>query len=199
MPWGGNRLGAIATSAEPEERAGLLFPLYNYHDRWEEFELADYFKKRPDQVPDINAGYTVLYKTEAQSGRAERVFEYTEEDIELQSRYFKKIISLCEEQGITLETFIAPAASYVSSIDKQMIIDIKGSVPLTDFNDGYDSIGLDLTRDFYDARHLNLYGATKFTKVFSQHILDNYTLEKTDTDTKLWQKRLQNLDGLLGL
>lgn len=199
MPWGENRLGAIATSAEPEERTGLLFPLYNYHDRWEEFELADYFKKRPDQVPDINAGYTVLYQKEVQSGRSERVFEYTKEDIELQSRYLEKIIGLCKEEGIRLELFIAPAASYVSDIDKQMIINLKGSIPLTDFNENYDAIGLDLERDFYDARHLNLYGATKFTSVLSQHILENYTLEKTDTDTKLWQKRLQNLDGLLGL
>lgn len=197
MPWSENRIGAIMSSAEPDERAGLLFPLYNYHDRWEDYELADYFKKRPDQMADINAGYTVLYESEVQTERSERVFEYTDDDIALQMEYLKKIKLLCDNEGIQLEMFIAPAASYVSEDDKQLIRDLPGEHTLTDFNDDFDKIGLDLERDFYDARHLNLYGATKFTSVFSEHILNNYSFDKTQDDTKLWQKRLQNLDGLL--
>lgn len=196
MPFSSNRLGAIATSAEPDERAGLLFPMYNYHDRWEEFELSDYFKKRPDQIADINAGYTVLYQSEVQTERLERVFEYTDEDIRLQSQYLKKIRELCDENGIKLELFIAPAASYVSSADKQIIFDLPGNFELTDFNDNFDAIGLDLSRDFYDSRHLNLYGAVKFTSVLSAHIKENYSFDKCNTDTEMWQKRLEKLDEL---
>ncbi len=198
MPKGLNRLGAIATSAEPDERAGLLFPMYNYHDRWEEFELSDYFKKRPDQTADINAGYTVLLESTPQEKRSERVFEYTEEDIALQTEYLKKIRLLCNEKGIEFEMFIAPAASYVTEADKKLIAErLPGDTVLTDFNDGFDEIGLDLTRDFYDARHLNLYGATKFTKVFSEYVKNNFSFENSRADLTLWQKRLDNLDKLL--
>lgn len=196
MPFSSNRLGAIATSAEPDERAGLLFPMYNYHDRWEEFELSDYFKKRPDQIADINAGYTVLYQSEVQTERSERVFEYTDNDIRLQSQYLEKIRDLCEKEGIKLELFIAPAASYVSDADKQIIYDLSQKFTLTDFNDNFDAIGLDLSRDFYDSRHLNLYGAVKFTSVLSAHIKENYSFDKCNTDTEMWQKRLEKLDEL---
>lgn len=196
MPFSSNRLGAIRTSAEPDERIGLLFPLYNYHDRWEEFKLSDYFEKRPDQISDIYAGYTVLYQNEVQTERSERVFEYTDEDIELQSQYLKKIRELCNENGVELELFIAPAASYVSKADKQIIFDIPGDFELTDFNDGFDAIGLDLSRDFYDARHLNLYGAVKFTSVLSAYIEENYSFDKCKTDVALWQKRLDRLSEL---
>ena len=121
------------------------------------------------------------------------MFEYTEDDIALQTEYLKKIVRLCQDKGIELETFIAPAASYVSEEDKKLIPD---DVRLIDFNDGYDMIGLDLKRDFYDARHLNLYGAVKFTKVFSEYIKENFSFDGQNTDLTLWQKRLDNLNRL---
>ncbi len=188
MPPTANRFMATLTSAEPSERAGLLFPMYNYHDRWDEFELSSYFKKRADVKPDINAGYTYLDTSEAQT-RAERVFEYTQDDIALQQKYLKKIIELCDSKNIQLEIIITPAASYVSDADKQYITAVSGDTRITDFNDGFDALGLDLNRDFYDARHLNVYGAKKFSAVLAKHISNNYTLKKSEVDQHLWSAR----------
>ena len=39
------------------------------------------------------------------------------------------------------------------------------------------SIDLDLATDFYNPGHLNFYGATKFTTVFSEYLVENYDLE----------------------
>ncbi len=192
MPPSLNRLGAIVTSAEPDERAGLLFPMYNYHDRWDEFEFVDFFKPRPDEIPDINAGYTYLNVSEPQT-RAERVFEYTNDDIALQQKYLKKIIELCREKNIKLEVIITPAASYVTDSDKQYIADVLGDTAFYDFNDDFENLGLDLSRDFYDARHLNVYGAVKFTDILSEYISEHYTLEKRENVGAVWQQRLQKL------
>ncbi len=194
MPFGTNRLGAIMTSAEKEERAGLLFPMFNYHDRWDEFEFSDFFKARDDKIPDINAGYTYLNTIVPQS-RAERVFEYTDDDIALQQQYLKKIISLCNDKDIKLEIIITPAASYVTDSDKKYLTDVIWGTPFYDFNDDFDSLGLDLSHDFYDARHLNVYGAVKFTDIFAEHIADNYTLEKRENVDAIWQSRLEKLNS----
>ena len=192
MPWGFNRLGAILTSAEPDELAGLLFPMYNYHDRWEEFKFGDFFKKREDQLADVNAGYTYLDVIAPQT-RAQRVFEYTDDDIELQQKYLKKIIDLCDKKGIALELIITPSASYVTDADKQYITAVCKNIPLTDFNDDFESLGLDLTKDFYDARHLNVYGAIKFSKTLSQHILKNHPTPLRSYVSQNWTDRLQKL------
>ena len=42
MPWGWNRWKATFTQAGPEERLGLLFPLYFYHDRWDSLTGDDW-------------------------------------------------------------------------------------------------------------------------------------------------------------
>jgi len=194
MPWGLNRLGAIVTSAEKNERAGLLFPMFNYHDRWDEFKLADFFKDRPDQIADVNAGYTYLNVSEPQT-RAERVFEYTQDDIALQQQYLKKIISLCNDKNIKLEIIITPAASYVTDSDKKYLTDVIWGTPFYDFNDEFDSLGLDMQKDFYDARHLNVYGAVKFTDRLADHIADNYTLEKRQNVGEIWQSRLEKINN----
>ena len=194
MPWGLNRLGAILTSAEPDEKAGLLFPMFNYHDRWDEFELSDFFKKREDQIPDLNAGYTYLDVSEPQT-RAERVFEYTDADIKLQQKDLKKIIDLCKKEGINLEVIITPAASYVTKADQKYITDVLGDTPFYDFNDDFDSLGLDLQKDFYDARHLNVYGAVKFTKILADYIAQNYTVEKRINVDAVWLSRVEKFNS----
>ncbi len=194
MPWGTNRLGAIFTSAEKEERAGLLFPMFNYHDRWDEFKFSDFFKARPDQIVDINAGYTYL-NTMAPQVRAERVFEYTDDDIALQQQYLKKIISLCTDYDIKLEIIITPAASYVTDSDKQYLTDVIWDTPFCDFNDDFDKLGLDLSRDFYDARHLNVYGAVKFTNTFADYINEHYTFEKRQNVGDVWRSRVEKFNS----
>ncbi len=194
MPWGLNRLGAILTSAEPEEKAGLIFPMFNYHDRWDEFKFGDFLKKREDQVPDINAGYTYLNISTNQT-RAERVFEYTDDDIKLQQKYLMKIIELCKKEGINLEVIITPAASYVTDSDKKYITDVIGNTPFYDFNDEFDTLGLNLQNDFYDARHLNVCGAVKFTDTLADYISENYTVQKRGNVDDIWNSRVEKFNS----
>ena len=39
------------------------------------------------------------------------------------------------------------------------------------------TIDLDLKTDFYNPGHLNFYGATKFTSIFADYLIENYGLE----------------------
>ena len=60
MPWGYNRLAATFTEAEPEVRAGLLFPLLFYHDRWSELTADDWTVALRGYSRDPLAGYTCM-------------------------------------------------------------------------------------------------------------------------------------------
>ena len=42
MPWGLNRLEMTLREGEPENRGGLLFPLFFYHSRWSELSGDDW-------------------------------------------------------------------------------------------------------------------------------------------------------------
>ena len=72
MPFGYNRLLATFRAAEPQQRLGLLFPLYNYHDRWTEVPVNALFAKRTDDAIDPWAGFTCLTEAQPQYGRGIR-------------------------------------------------------------------------------------------------------------------------------
>lgn len=63
--------------------------------------------------------------------------------------------------------------------------------PYVDFNDYVDEIGLDNETDFYNDIHTNIVGAEKFTRYFSQYLVDNYELDNvklTDAQTAEWEQ-----------
>ena len=60
MPWSINRLAPTFTEASEDERAGLLFPLYAYHDRWDRMTWDDFSRGILGYDPDPLAGYTFL-------------------------------------------------------------------------------------------------------------------------------------------
>ena len=98
MPWGANRLAA--TFAAPEQyRFGLLFPLYNYHDRWQNTHPAEYFTGRTDRLIDPLAGYSLLDTCVPQGDRFERKFAAGEEERTENFAYLQKIKALCDERA----------------------------------------------------------------------------------------------------
>lgn len=57
-------------------------------------------------------------------------------------------------------------------------------------NKHYDQLGLDYSTDFYNAKHVNVLGATKVTDFLGKYITENYDIntEYTDSVKKSWDK-----------
>lgn len=194
MPYTANRLGATF-AAPKEEWLGLLFPLYNYHEKWEGYEPSAYFTPRPDKKTDITAGYTYLEKTEPQEKRWEREFMYTEAEYEENISYLKKIVELCREKDIPLELFIVPACEYVSpALTAELRKEAEG-VRLTNFTDDFEAIGLNKDTHFYDKRHLNFEGALLYTEYLSSYIMQNYQFKGKAHSTELWAERTEYINA----
>lgn len=197
MPYSLNRLEATLFAAPKSEKLGLLFPLFNYHERWEQYTLREHIEPRPDAVSDIMAGYTYLEKAEPQTERFEREFLCTEEEYEDNIKYFNKIVDLCNKKGIELEFFTVPACEYVSFGLSDNLKYIRRDGIVTNFNDHFDEIGFDLEKDFFDKRHTNFTGAVKFSDYLSEYIEENYELPYNEHDRELWNERVEYINEKL--
>jgi len=62
-------------------------------------------------------------------------------------------------------------------------------IPYIEFNstdtDNFMTVDLDFENDFYDARHVNFYGAQKFTEVFAKYLNENYDFPDRRNDEKI--------------
>jgi hypothetical protein len=96
--------------------------------------------------------------------------------------YFKRIVSLCSENGIKLVVTMAPMNDiYISKInytgiyEKMTGLCKEQGVDYIDFNMLYDKIGLsydDFEDAFHDAQHLNYKGAEKVSSYFAGILAD---------------------------
>jgi hypothetical protein len=161
MPWGINRLYATFETAENAEWTGLLFPLWNYHDRWDELT-------REDLLPygrDPRGGYTYLDAKAADAAVKERPVEEDAENYRRNLLYLEKIRDLCEEKGSSVVFYITPsyfrlAGRYVDALREDLAA---FGAALHDLNGRFDELGIDPASDFYDTLHFNVYGAEKFS------------------------------------
>ena len=198
MPWGVNRLEATFRAAEPAERTGLLFPLYNYHSRWQDVPLKAYLTGRTDRVQDPLAGYTFLDTAEPQPGIVERTVAASEEEFAENLEYLDKIIALCEERKIDLTLFYAPTCFPVPEAYKARLSEAAGSVRIRDFTPEMAAIGLDLEKDFFDHSHLNCVGAEKYSRYLAAWLDETLSLPPTrGEDQALWNSRVEYWDELL--
>lgn len=190
MPHSQNRLAATFRAAEKEERLGLLLPITGYHSRWEEMTLKKLFGPRRDCSVDMNAGYTKVEDTEYQQFRKERVFSVTEEELEENLKWLEKIIRLCQRKGIELRLLVEPSCSYPSEEMIGRLTAHAPGVPIVNYNDRFDELGLALASDYHDVLHLNYQGALKFSKTVAEDIAAR-GLTPCPHDEALWRQRVE--------
>ena len=205
LPYNFNRISAAFTAAEPEQRFGLLFPLYNYHDRIYTTNPLTLLAPRADETADLLAGYTYLDKAQAQTGRGVRQDEtvsYRPTSYAAAERSLEKIAALCKARGITLYLYLAPAAEFLPETHLARLDETAERLGLTlhNFNadEAFFSLGLDFATDFYDPRHLNASGAVKFSKAFAAVMRQDLgSSSPAPSDPSLWQARIDTMHAKL--
>lgn len=191
MPLSKNKLELIKASAPEGERFNLACRFMKYHARWNELTQAD-FEYRRSEMADYSKGYCVLTEAcdDVEAPQAEGVSEKSE-ITEKNLFYLNKIIDLCEEQGVELMLVKTPSNAtkeqkmYYNAVEE---LAREQGIAFVDYNLCYDEIGLDLSRDFYDKSHLNIWGAEKFTKYFSENAEYFEGKERIDDD---WAKDME--------
>lgn len=202
MPWGLNRLEMTLREGEPENRGGLLFPLFFYHSRWSGLSGDDWKVFREGYGRDLCAGYTYLSQYRVPQGYAERT------DVGVDSKnnarnleYLQKIAALCLEEGITPVFYESPAASTMPRELMAPVYEtlsaIDGAV-LVNFNDCREAIGARLEGDYYDALHYNAAGAEKFSVFLAGWVTEHLdAVPSGRADEAVWNARVEHIRKLL--
>lgn len=193
MPFGMNRIRATATAAEKEELGGLIFPLYNYHTRWETVKL-DEIRKRLSPEADILAGYTYLSTAAPYTKEYDRTSSAETETYQENLEWLAKIKKCCDDKGVELKMFLNPSIGKIPAAALNTLRTDAAAMGLTviDFNDNLSELGIDNDRDWYDTLHFNCRGAEKFS-----HWLGTYlpTLadapERSAEEDAYWQERAE--------
>lgn len=198
-----NKLQMLAVSVE-SDRWGEFFPsMAVYHDRFDELTPEDFtyplsahkemenykgfaprFERNPQEEPEI---------TENHSGGLTAKSE----------EYLQKIIKYTRDQGIELFLIVSP---YVVTNEDELVFNrIREIAQMNDiefYNTIYDcaEMGIDYETDFYDASHLNYYGATKFTDYLGNELKIRFDIPDRRGDDRYdsWDTNYRNICEMAG-
>ncbi len=173
LPYDSIRWRATFACAPREDRMTLIFPPYAYHGRWAELTRDDFSFALLGRGEDKLAGYTFVDKVNPQPGRKERSFTQTQEEYRENLGWFLKIQELCARHACRCIFYIsASCADFPPDYLARMQADLTATgAEFFNSMDDFDSIGLDLDRDFYGVIHFNCRGAEKNSAYLGQKLL----------------------------
>lgn len=192
IPLSARKMSAVSAMIKNNERYGVkrehdswlsyMFPLLRYHDRWSELTEIDFKfdQKMPyysgvshyhGSVPSFRSPKTVNYNNYNNS------VKFTDSVLKEAKEYFEEIVDMCRNSGTELLIIKTPATVWRQDYhDLIALWCVEYGVDFVECNDVIDEIGIDLSADFYDTKHLNDSGAAKATHYVGQYLTDNYDL-----------------------
>ena len=185
LPFSLNKLDYIQKNVPVDDRWEYIFPLIKYHSLWTEYPER-FYMMASDLTLDMR-GYNYLkgFRTTAQIYKSKTPSLndqiYTEHgtlplDPKLESQLME-LLDYAKKNNINLVFVRAPHYVTKSTYDRvkrsnQMahIVNEQGFSYYTFENDARD-IGIDDQHDFYNAEHMNVYGALKFTDYVAERLV----------------------------
>ena len=173
-----------------------LLPITEYHDRWKEIQITDFYKSPEYTHTDYLKGFR--YKTNIQPADSSNYMIPSDdiEEISFKSKLYLQIIkSYCDKIGTKLVIISVPTTKYWSCAKHngiQALAD-KENINFLDFNLLINDLNIDWNTDTLDGGdHLNYTGSIKITEYFEKYLTDMNILEnhKNDGNYSSWNEDL---------
>ncbi len=183
MRFSPTKVKAVMASAPPDRWLDILLEFPLYHNRIEELSRDD-FQHFPWTPGRINyKGNMTLQGTDGLAVFQEQLPDITTSLYPKQEEYLRKIIELCQQEGIELMFIKTPFPAKPQDLEKfwgpfnQMKkIGEENGVPFLDCNRMIDEMGI-LPEDVSpDGSHLNQSGAQKTSKALGAYLKEHYDL-----------------------
>ncbi len=171
----------------------FLFPLFRYHDRWDNLDDADWdiFFNGVNLTTQRGHAFTFtsyeqnldFYAEDTDWKRYDRTYEYLD-----------KIVKLCNENNIKLVLFKTPAKRWHITYSRaaQEYADANG-LEFIDYTYAIEDMGIDTKTDFRDdVGHLNQYGAEKFCDYLLKNTLPSLGLVDHRGEYTQWDEDYQS-------
>ena len=168
------------------EALTLYIDLIQYHDNYEALSTSLNWKLSDNRIGNavvedkLYKGYALSTKSEFFEDPSENLVDETTELNEKNLILYDDLITFCQENEIPLLILAMPMViTEEESIEINSIKKIteEYGVAFVDLNQKYEEIGLDFSKDFLDAHHVNVYGADKVTKYLASYLTKEYELE----------------------
>ncbi|EOS43377.1 hypothetical protein C810_03865 [Lachnospiraceae bacterium A2] len=178
----------------PEEADVLscYLDIFKYHTNIGNLALPEAWSYIDNRAKCKNKGWEWV---DAWESIPEPIGFKTEERKELGEREMNVLIELlefCKSQDAQVLFVVSPMAIITKDSEAKYntVGDIvnKYGYNFINANDYYREIGLDFSKDFYNIRHVNLFGAEKYTAFLEKYIKENYDLpdHRTEEEYKTW-------------
>lgn len=187
---------AIVSRSNAQTFSSFLLPLLRYHSRWIELTSQDfqffgtkknYFDRgsylKYEKVPQV---VPVDFMKPNQKNADYDDWSYM---------YFEKTIQLCEEKNIDVMFLTLPRLYWkyekYNSIQKianeRQITYLDYALP-----DNFSATGIDVSSDYFDNGHLNVYGAIKVSNYLGAYLKERYgfTDNRLNPDFEQWNTDL---------
>ncbi len=191
------------------ENSEYFVPLIRYHDKWTDWDGTD-FHKELDGVKgaphykqykyskrDITDLFKQTSKVTTDTPQAKKIEVCMQRLIgQIQEHGAKAVFITVPQAGKGLD--ICKHVNYAEQLAEE------AGYPVVDMQDRklMDSIGLDLTCDYYNDNHPNVHGSAKTTKYIAEYLIDRYQFKDKRKDKsfearKKWNKALKNYHGMM--
>ena len=199
-------------SPDDNVRYSALFPLYSFHDRWQELKKEDYLGSEEEKWYYLKgAALRFITKSDSlafEAGStdplelslgADGVIDATREKLEispLEKEYFEKTYSYCKENNIRLVPVKCPTRAWNdewSGVVSDYVESL--GLELLDLHDGADQ-GIEWKKDTFDnGRHTNYYGSFKTSGYLANYLKKDMQLPDHRNDsgsaTERWNSDLK--------
>ena len=175
----------------------IMFPITEYHNRWKNLKLKDFYSKIEYNTTDINKGYYYVGRTDPVEDNT--YMEKTEE-IEkipfLNKLYIKFLKYYSEKKGAQFAIVSVPSKknwSYAKHNGVKEFADKEG-IEFLDLNELKEELNIDWQTETGDkGDHVNYKGAIKVTNYLGKWLKDKNILEnhKDDQNYDKWNKDLE--------
>lgn len=173
-----------------------ILPITEYHNRWKNLNIDDFYKKREYKSTDHMKGFH--YKTDIEPADNSNYMIYTEEqqNISLKSQIYLKILNAyCKKIGAKFMILSVPSTknwNYEKHNGIKRFVD-KENIDFLDYNLLTEELDIDWENDSLDGGdHMNFKGSLKLTDYFEEYIKKFNILESHKGDEKYenWEKDL---------
>lgn len=194
IPLSANKIALAQESAEQGGRFPLVFNFVGYHSRWATLTEEDWSFRR-SETRDPYKGFVIL-PPKVDGDRIDR-FDLTGVNgatplSAKNEQYLREFIELCRKNGIKLWLTKAPCNISPKNLEKMHAaaeIAAEYGVPFDDFNsaEAYAAIGITPNENFFDQRHMDIVGATRFSDYFTGLLTERYPNLTADPDDPAWE------------
>lgn len=205
MRFGLNKVRAVMASAPPERWLDILLEFPLYHTRITQLTKDDWqhFPWTPGR--SVYKGNMTLLGTDHLAEFSHQLPDTVAPLYPKQEEYLRKIIQLCQKEGIQLVFLKTPFPAKPKDLEKfwgpfhgMEQIGAESGIPFLDLNQWTEEIGI-LPEDVSpDGSHLNQTGAQKTSRALGAYLKEHYTLEDHRGDPRYdsWDEAVKRQEQL---